>query len=176
MTATCFVDSNVVIYAFDPREPHKQKIAALLLGNLWATNSAVISAQVINESLNKLLRLYRDLESPRATRERLRPYLAWIGPAIDEPLVRAAWALSDRHSVSHWDALIVAAAQRAGCGVLYSEDMHAGMLFDCGLRVVNPFVDAGNDLPAADRYTVQQTRATYNLDVKAPRGQRKRRG
>ena len=109
------------------------------IGHIAST--AAISAQVINESLNTLLHLYRDVEPAQITRERLRPYLAWIKSSIDEPLVRAAWLLSARHGVSHWDGLIVAAAQRARCDVLYSEDMPSGRVFDGPLRVVNPFIE-----------------------------------
>jgi predicted nucleic acid-binding protein len=35
-------------------------------------------------------------------------------------------------------ALIVAAAQKAGCEVLYSEDLAEGAIYD-GVRIVNPF-------------------------------------
>jgi predicted nucleic acid-binding protein len=47
----------------------------------------------------------------------------------------------DRASVSYWDALIVAAAETAGCGYLLSEDFQAGRKFD-DLTVVNPFLTA----------------------------------
>ena len=114
------------------------------IGHIAAT--AAISAQVIDESLNTLLRFYRNVEPAQITRERLRPYVAWIKSSIDEPLVRAAWLLSDRHSVSHWDGLIVAAVQRARRDVLYSEDMQSGRVFDGTLRVVNPFIE-GSEIP-----------------------------
>ena len=123
------------------------------------TETAAISAQVIDESLNTLLRLYRDGEPAQITRERLRPYLAWIKSSIDEPLVRAAWLLSARHGVSHWDGFIVAAAQRARGDVLYSEDMQSGRVFDGTLRVVNPFIE-GSEI---SQYSVQEPKAICNL-------------
>ena len=168
MTATCFVNSNVLIYSFDSRAPRKQQQAAELLKSLWAASSAAISMQVINESLNTLLRLYRDVEPAQVTRERLRPNLGWIKLSIDEPLVRAAWLVSDRYGISHWDGLIVAAAQCARCDVLYSEDMQAGMVFDGTLCVVNPFLEGGE----APQYSVQQPRATYkvNRTIRVARG------
>ena len=103
--------------------------------------------------------LYRDVEPAQITRERLRPYVAWIKSSIDELLVRAAWLLSDRHGVSHWDGLIVAAAQRARCDVRYSEDMQSGRVFDGTLRVVNPFIE-GSEI---SQYSVQEPKAIYNL-------------
>ena len=38
-----------------------------------------------------------------------------------------------------FDALVVASALRAGCGILYSEDMKHGLTVDERLRLVNPF-------------------------------------
>lgn len=46
--------------------------------------------------------------------------------------------MQERHAVSWWDALIVAAAQASECSVLLTEDLQAGQVFD-GVRVVNPF-------------------------------------
>ena len=48
--------------------------------------------------------------------------------------------ISERYGLSVYDAMIAAAALLAGCDVLYSEDMHAGLLVDGRLRIVNPFV------------------------------------
>jgi len=46
--------------------------------------------------------------------------------------------LGERHGFSHWDALIVAAAQLAECDVIYTEDMQDGLRLD-GLSICNPF-------------------------------------
>ena len=40
-----------------------------------------------------------------------------------------------------FDALMIAAALRARCTVLYSEDMQHGMAIDGRLRIVDPFRD-----------------------------------
>jgi predicted nucleic acid-binding protein len=40
--------------------------------------------------------------------------------------------------VAFWDALVVRAAKKAGCAVLYSEDLQHGRTYD-GVRVMNPF-------------------------------------
>jgi predicted nucleic acid-binding protein len=54
----------------------------------------------------------------------------------------AAVALARDHRLSFHDALIVAAAQEAGCDTLYSEDMQHGRTLG-RLRVVNPFMEGG---------------------------------
>jgi len=45
----------------------------------------------------------------------------------------------DHCGFSFYDALIVSAAIRARCDILYSEDMLDGLVIDGGLRIVNAF-------------------------------------
>jgi predicted nucleic acid-binding protein len=57
---------------------------------------------------------------------------------VDHAIFLDALAVQERYSLSYWEAQIIACARRAGCSVLYSEDLQAGsMLGD--VRVVNPF-------------------------------------
>jgi len=60
--------------------------------------------------------------------------------AVDQHTVREAIALALRYQISHWDALILAAALEAGCDVLYSEDFQDGQVFNDRITVRNPFV------------------------------------
>lgn len=46
--------------------------------------------------------------------------------------------LRSRHSLSHWDSLLIAACQEAGVTRLYSEDLQHGADYD-GVIVCNPF-------------------------------------
>jgi predicted nucleic acid-binding protein len=57
---------------------------------------------------------------------------------IDVAILERAWLLEDRHAVSWWDALIVAAAQACECNVLLTEDLQHGQTFGA-VRVVDPF-------------------------------------
>ena len=50
-----------------------------------------------------------------------------------------ALRIAERHGYSIFDALMIAAALRAGCGTLWSEDMQHGMAIDGRLRIVDPF-------------------------------------
>ena len=47
-------------------------------------------------------------------------------------------AIAERHQLNVYDGMIVAAAQQAGCDVLYSEDMHDGIVLD-GVTIRNPY-------------------------------------
>ncbi|MBI2299523.1 MAG: hypothetical protein HYU66_11375 [Armatimonadetes bacterium] len=57
---------------------------------------------------------------------------------VDPGLIRRAIGLQARHRINYYDALILTAAESAGCSELYSEDLNAGQTY-AGVRVVNPF-------------------------------------
>ena len=44
-----FVDTNVLVYAYDTSADSKNKIAAEIIGNLWHSGMGVISTQVLQE-------------------------------------------------------------------------------------------------------------------------------
>ena len=56
MSAADFLDSNVLVYAFDTRDPRRNTIASTLLAQAQREGSAVISHQVVQETLNVLTR------------------------------------------------------------------------------------------------------------------------
>jgi len=136
MTAPFFVDTNVLVYAEDPRDPAKQCTARDVVRRAFDKRRARISTQVLSElfsvAVNKL-----GLNA-RAARHRVELYsrLDVVAPSVDDVL--AAIDLHRLHDISVWDALIVRAAQVSGCTRLYTEDLHHGQRFD-GLEIVNPF-------------------------------------
>lgn len=99
----------------------------------------VISLQVAQEFCSAALR-----GKPRPLRpEDVARILTEIAPLLRvEPslqLLQAGLSVYQRHRTSWYDALIVAAAQLAGCTVLYSEDLQHGQQFE-RLCVENPFL------------------------------------
>lgn len=58
--------------------------------------------------------------------------------ATDAGTFEAALDLASRHRLQIFDAIILAAAARAGCKLLYSEDLQHGFVWG-GVQVVNPF-------------------------------------
>lgn len=53
-------------------------------------------------------------------------------------LFQDAVSIRERFRLSYWDSAILAAARRAGCDAVYSEDFSSEQDYD-GLRVINPF-------------------------------------
>ena len=138
MTDLVFVDSNVLIYSRDDDEPAKRVVAHTWLDALWASASGRIGAQVLNETYWNVTHKFRVPLSSDEARAFVHRFLAWAPVPVDAGLIEAAWRIEGVFQLAWWDALIVAAAQRADCGFLLSEDLQDGRRFGDAL-VVDPF-------------------------------------
>jgi predicted nucleic acid-binding protein len=131
-----FVDTNILVYAFDNSEPAKRQTAITTLTDL--ADEIVVSTQVLTEFYWVTT---RRLDPPleHATASAAVDRLAEVPVVVtDAALVRRAITASDDHGVSLWDALIVEAAAAAGCDRVLTEDLNPGQLFG-DIEVVNPF-------------------------------------
>ena len=130
--AGAFFDTNILIYAFAPSGDRKARAAALL------TEGGMVSVQVLNEFVDVSRRKFkRDWPD-------IRTALDHLDAVLDEPLAltprlhKAALDISERHGLRIYDGLIVAAAQEAGCRILYTEDLQHGQVL-AGVTIHNPF-------------------------------------
>jgi predicted nucleic acid-binding protein len=133
-----FVDTNVLAYAHDRSETAKQPVAAALLESLWESRAGALSTQVLQEFYVVVTRKFRPPLPRRRARELVAAYGEWHLIEVDVPMILAASDLEERHRLSFWDGLIVAAARRAGATLLVSEDLQAGRRI-AGMRIDNPF-------------------------------------
>lgn len=137
MPAPDFLDSNVLIYAYDVSNPAKQRIARALVGTALA-GGIVMSTQVLAEFAAIMLHKL----SPAARSEDLTAALDALGPvklvAPDGDIVRRAVEAHAAYGVHFYDGMIIAAAERAGCERIWSEDFNSGQKY-FGIAVVNPF-------------------------------------
>jgi len=130
-----FLDTNVVVYAFDRADPAKQRVAIEILE---AGNRLVVSTQVLLEAwwvLTRRLAVPLDEDSASKVISELS---ALPVVSTDPELVRKAIEAGRRFKVAVWDALIIEAARAAGCRRVLSEDLQLGQDFD-GVVVENPF-------------------------------------
>jgi len=133
-----FVDTNVLLYAFDTRDTDKQKRARLWIDWLWQSASAYVSWQVLQEFYyNAVLKLGVPADQARLA---VSAWSQWRPPEVTLGMFERAWFWMDDAKISFWDALIVAAAERSGCRWLLSEDFQSGRQFG-GVKVVNPFTN-----------------------------------
>lgn len=136
MTKTeIFFDTNILVYALADDAALAERSLALLEAG------GTISAQVLNELAHTLRRKFSTSWPQVAqTSERMRELCAVV-PVTEETHERGL-VLAERYQLNVYDGMIVAAAQLAGCTVLYSEDMHDGLVID-GLTIRNPYAAGG---------------------------------
>jgi predicted nucleic acid-binding protein len=138
MNARSFFDTNVLLYADDESSPAKQRCSRDLAAEHRRSGTGVVSLQVLQEYFVNLTRkLHVD---PRIARRKVELLAEFDVAAPDVGDILGAIDLHRLHGFSFWDALILRAAQQAGCRVLLSEDFQDGREID-GLQVVNPFRD-----------------------------------
>lgn len=134
--APSFLDSNVVVYANDGREPAKQKRALDLIADAMRTGNGVISTQVLQEYANVALTKLGQRQDVVLRQLALLERLEVV--AQTPALVRRAVELHGLYGIAFWDAAIVAAAENRGCDRILSEDLNAGQFYG-GVVVSNPF-------------------------------------
>lgn len=131
-----FVDTNILVYAYDPRNRDKSASAERLLAQLWDDGAGALSTQVLQEFYNVAtgkLRL-----SPARARKIVANYAEWAAVETTPQLIVSASVLHELHGINFWDALIVEAAVLAGADTLLTEDLQDGRRFG-ELTVRNPF-------------------------------------
>ncbi len=140
-----FVDTNVLVYLQDNRDPLKQRQARAWIDHLWSSRDGRVNAQVLNEYYVTVTGRLR----PGLTRAEARADIEWLTAwnplPIDADLIIHALDIGYAASLSHWDALIVAGAHRAGCELLLTEDLNDGQQIGT-VTVINPFT---HDPPAS---------------------------
>ena len=126
-----FFDTNVILYLLSADAGKADRAEELLAAG------GTISVQVLNEFASVgLRRLGLDWVVVRDILQEFRGGLS-VAPLTVETHERGL-DLAERYSLNVYDGMIVAAAQLAGCTVLYSEDMHDGLVVD-GLTIKNPY-------------------------------------
>jgi predicted nucleic acid-binding protein len=136
---TRFLDTNVLVYQFDDSDPRKQTIAIELIRESLLHRSGCISWQVVQEWLNVVLRKSARPISHADARSALDVVLLPLCTVMPSPdLWHRALDVQQRWGFGLYDSLIVAAALRAGCDELVSEDLQHGQTIE-RLRVHNPF-------------------------------------
>ena len=138
MTYKVFFDTNVLAYGFDKNDLKKQKIAQDLVREWLPSRKMVISTQVLQELFVVLtMRLKPSLPIEKA-RKVIEGFSKIEVSLIEPEIVLKAIDVSQKHKISFWDALIVSAASKAGCHVLFTEDLNHGQKIE-GVKIVNPF-------------------------------------
>lgn len=137
------IDTNVLVYRFDPRFPEKQAAARDLLRQGLAEDTARVPHQALLEFVAVASRVRvgsRPLLTPDEARREAEELMAQF-PILypNAPLLRIALQGAAAYHLSWFDAHLWAYAEHFGLDEIVSEDFEHGRLFG-GVRVRNPFV------------------------------------
>ena len=133
-----FVDTNILVYAFDSSAGSKQALAERLVERLWMDGTGCVSVQVLQEFYVVVTRkVARPLAIDEAA-ERVREFATWrvFAPSSDDVL--SAIGIQKQVQISFWDAMVLQSAVESGCHTLWTEDLNDGQLVK-GVRIRNPF-------------------------------------
>lgn len=127
-----FFDTNVLLYLLSGDAAKADRAEEALAAG------GIISVQVLNEFAAVAA---RKLKMPIVD---IREILTTIRAVckivpISEETHDKGLELAERHGLSIYDAMIVAAALLAGCKALLSEDMQDGQIIEGSLKIRNPF-------------------------------------
>ncbi len=141
MSDKYFVDTNILMYAHDRSAGMKHDRARQLIERLWISGEGVLSTQVLQELCINLRRKIARPLPVEEVRRLIQDYLSWEIVVNTPASVLDALEIEVRYKASFWDALVLQAAESAGAGVLYSEDLAAGQNYGT-VQVINPLTNA----------------------------------
>jgi predicted nucleic acid-binding protein len=137
-----FIDTNILVYAYDRTAGDKRKVAALLVEECWERGNGCLSIQVLQEfyvSVTKKIAVPLDCQTARQFVSDLSNWRVHIPTERD---VLQAIDLQQSYQLSFWDAMVLQSAVQLGCKRLLSEDLGHGQIYS-GIQVINPFKDDG---------------------------------
>lgn len=145
------VDTNVLVYRFDPREPVKQQIAHDLLRRELGHDTLVLPHQAILEFVAAVTRPRRDLggkpllsfERALVEAENLMSQFLIIYPSVEVLLTALRGAAA--YQLSWFDAHLWAYAEVYGLAEILSEDFEHGRHYG-RVRIADPFLAAANNI------------------------------
>ncbi|OBK83543.1 PIN domain-containing protein [Mycolicibacter sinensis] len=133
-----FVDTNVLLYAYDTAAGDRHETARALVERLWRERRGALSVQVLQEFYVNVTRKAIKPIDPASAADRLKSLSRWRvhSPLADDVIAAATWSV--RHQLSFWDAMIVRSAAELRCDTLWTEDLSDGQVIE-GVRLANPF-------------------------------------
>jgi predicted nucleic acid-binding protein len=132
-----FIDTNIWVYSLDSKDQEKRNHARQILRKIVDAHQPVLSTQVIQEFyVVATAKLGADL---LGVKNIIHNFHNMEIVNIDLELVEEASDISILSKLSFWDSLIIAAAEKAKCEHIFSEDLNSGQTYR-GVKVLNPFL------------------------------------
>lgn len=133
-----FLDTNILIYAYDLSQGIKHEKARVLVESLWQSGNGCLSTQVLQEFyVNVTKKTARPLLPDQAV-QIIKDFSNWqVHRPTSEDLI-AAIEIHQRYQISFWDAMILRSAQQCNCELVWSEDLSNGQQYGI-TKIANPF-------------------------------------
>jgi predicted nucleic acid-binding protein len=137
MKIDCFLDTNILIYAALGRGLYETK--RTIAHDLVVDSKFGISTQVLQEFYANVTRKTEIPLTPDEALEWIEGLELQDCVTVDQTLITVAIGISHRYRINYWDGAILAAAERLGAEIVYTEDLSHGQTYG-PVRVVNPFL------------------------------------
>ena len=131
-----FLDTNILVYSVDGKDPVKQGIARKILIEALVRREYLICAQVLNELSNiALLKLKMSIQE-------VRRFVEIFGQinvvSIDRSWTDKALSLKEKFGTQFFDSLLLVAAEENGCDTILTEDLNDGQMYG-SVKAIDPF-------------------------------------
>lgn len=133
--AKAFLDTNILIYQLDSRDPTKQKRCREIVRTVVSNHEAVISTQILQEfyvACTMKLKI-----KPILVKGIMHGFENMEVVTIGIDLINNAIDASIQYQISFWDSLAVVSAESAKCQYLLTEDLNEGQIIR-NVRIRNP--------------------------------------
>ena len=131
-----FIDTNLFVYTLDKNDVSKRGKARNVIKRIVEDHQPVISTQVIKEFY--VVATTKLKADPIVVKNIIHNFHNMEVIQNDLELIEQAIDISVLSQLSFWDSLIIAAAEKANCEVVFSEDLNSGQTYR-GVIVKNPF-------------------------------------
>jgi predicted nucleic acid-binding protein len=138
MSGLVFVDTHVLVYARDPRDPAKRTAANDWLRLLWSEERGRTSYQVLSEYYDFMTQILKSPTQSDDVWDDVQHYLTWCPQEIDMDVLVGAREIQQRYGLEWKDCLVISAAQAQDCVLVLSEGLKDGEEY-AGIVVRSPF-------------------------------------
>ncbi len=135
-----FVDTNVLVYAYDIDAGQKHQIALDIMKDLWRSGLGILSTQTLQEFfVTVTAKINTPLDSTVAV-DIIKKLSKWDVVINTTSTIFEAIEVHERYNYSFWDSLIIASAVEGGAKTILSEDLSNRQVVK-GVAIKNPFQD-----------------------------------
>ena len=137
-----FLDTNLLLYAYDVGSPAKHAVAVRILEDLWKSGNGILSTQILQEFFVNVTKKIPQAVICRGRQGDRRgfPEVEGSSPWEGRTILRAI-DLHEKHKYAFWDSLVIQSAIEGGARWLLSEDLRDGQRIG-DLAIRNPFLHA----------------------------------